>query len=121
MRNYDAWKTHDESLEIEDLFCPDCEAEASFVDDADEDGPCGYLQCDSCDAKKKGIISLSLLDNIELGGVDPKDRPDFVDAYVASAEWINHPKGVDPKLTVEQLGRICSQETAEYVQRKLNM
>jgi hypothetical protein len=121
MRNYDAWKTHDPDLEIEDLFCPDCESEAEFIDDADEDGPCGFLQCASCDARKKGTISLSLLENIELGGIDPKDRPDFVDAYVASADWINVPKGVDAKLTEEQLERLDSQEVAEYVQQKLNM
>ena len=121
MRNYDAWKTNDPALDIEDFFCPDCQSEANFVEDADEDGPCGFLECPSCDARKKGEISLSLLANISLGGIDPKDAPDFVDAFVASAEWINHPKDVPPELTEEQLGRICPQETAEYVQQKLNM
>lgn len=121
MRNYDAWKTHDPSLDIEDVFCPACEAEARIEMGADEDGLCASIECDNCKAMRKGRISLSLLENIELGGVDPKDRPDFVDAYVASAEWINVPKGVDAKLTEEQLSRICSEETAEYVQQKLNM
>ena len=118
MRNYDAWLTTDPNLEIEDFFCPDCEAEASFVEDADEDGPCGYLQCDSCDAKKKGIISLSLLEDIELDGINIKDAPDFVDTFIASAKWINFPKGTDPSLTEEQLQRVCGEEIAELAQER---
>jgi hypothetical protein len=121
MRNIDHWLTHDPALDIEDVFCPECNSCAEVIEDADEDGPCASLHCASCEAREKGSISLSLLEDIELGGVNPKDAPDYVDAFIASASWINYPEGDDPELTEEQLGRIDSEQVAEYVQQKLNM
>ena len=119
MRNYDAWKTHDPASDIEDIFCPDCDAAAVFEDDADEDGPCGSIVCASCDARRKGSISLDLLEEIELQGIDLRDAPDFVDAFVASAMWVNHPKDVPPELTDEQLDRIPPECIYELVQKRL--
>lgn len=104
-----------------EFFCSDCDASAIFQEDADEDGPCGSIVCNSCDARKKGEITLDLIEDIELGGIDHRDAPDYVDAFIASAKWINYPKDTDPELTEEQLGRISSEGTAEYVQQKLNM
>ena len=119
MRNYDAWKTTDPNLEIEDVFCPDCEAGARIEEDADEDGAYSSLVCDNCNAMERGTISLSLLEDIKIDGIDPKDAPDFVDAFIASAKWINFPEGTDPELTEEQLERLDSEEVADFIQQKL--
>jgi hypothetical protein len=121
IKGYDAWKTHDPAGDIEDVFCPDCEAEARIEEDADEDGAYACLVCDNCNAMERGRISLSLLENIQLDGINPKDAPDYVDAFIASASWVNCPKDTDAELTEEQLQRICSEEVAEYVQQKMNM
>lgn len=120
MRNYDAWKTHDPALDIEDVFCPDCDGCAEVIEDADEDGPCSSLHCASCEAQEKGEISLDLLDEIELGGLDMRDAPDFVDAFIQSAKWINYPEGVAPELTEEQLDRIPQEAVYELVQKRLH-
>ena len=120
MRNYDAWKTFDPAGEVEDIFCPDCDASAEVIEDADEDGPCSSLHCASCEAREKGDVCISLLEEIELSGLDFRDAPDFVDAFVVSAKWINHPKEVDPKLTEEQLDRISPESIYELVQKRLH-
>ncbi len=120
MRNLDNWLTHDPASDIEDVFCPDCEASAEVIEDADEDGPCSSLHCASCEAREKGEISLDLLEEVELQGIDLRDAPDFVDAFVASAKWVNHPEGVAPELTEEQLDRIPSEEVYELLQKRLH-
>ena len=120
MRNLDNWLTHDPALDIEDVFCPICDASAEVIEDADEDGPCSSLHCASCEAQEKGDVCISLLEEIELGGLDMRDSPDFVDAFIQSAKWINHPKGVDPKLTEEQLDRISPESIYELVQKRLH-
>jgi hypothetical protein len=120
MKNYDAWKTFDPACEVEDTFCPDCDASAEVIEDADEDGPCSSLHCASCEAREKGEICISLLEEIELQGIDLRDAPDFVDAFVASAMWVNYPKGSDPKLTEEQLDRITSEQVYELLQKRLH-
>lgn len=120
IKGYDAWKTTDPSLEIEDIFCPDCDAEAVFEDDADEDGPCGSIVCASCDARRKGEICISLLEEIELDGLDMRDYPDFVDAFVKSAKWVNYPEGSDPNLTEEQLDRISSEDIQDLVHKRMH-
>ena len=120
IKGYDAWLTHNPALEEPEFFCPDCGACAEFVEDADEDGPCGSIECASCNARKKGEISLDLLEEIELDGIDHRDYPDFVDAFVKSAKWIDYPKGSDPNLTEEQLCRIAPEEIQELVHKRLH-
>jgi len=120
MKNYDAWLTHDPALDIEDVFCPDCDASAEVIEDADEDGPCSSLHCASCEAREKGEICVSLLEEIELDGLDMRDSPDFVDAFIKSAKWVNYPEGSDPNLTEEQLDRIPSEAVYELVQKRLH-
>lgn len=121
MKNYDAWKTFNPACEVEDTFCPDCDASAEVIEDADEDGPCSSLHCASCEAReKKGSISLDLLQEIELDGLDMRDAPDFVDAFIKSAKWVNHPKGVPPELTEEQLDRVPQEAVYELLQKRLH-
>ena len=120
MRNYDAWLTHDPAGDIEDIFCPDCDASAEVIEDADEDGPCSSLHCASCEAREKGSISLDLLEEIELQGIDLRDAPDYVDASIKSAKWINYPEGVAPELTEEQLDRVPQEEVYELLQKRLH-
>jgi hypothetical protein len=120
MRNLDNWLTHDPASDIEDVFCPDCDSSAEFVEDADEDGPCGSIECPSCNARRRGEISLDLLEEIELGGLDMRDAPDFVDAFIQSAKWVNCPEGVAPELTEEQLDRVPQEAIYELVQKRLH-
>lgn len=120
MRNLDNWLTHDPSLDIEDVFCPDCDSSAEVIEDADEDGPCSSLRCASCEAREKGEICISLLEEIELDGLNFRDAPDFVDAFIKSAKWINHPKDVAPELTEEQLDRIPPEAVYELLQKRLH-
>jgi len=96
--------------EIETPECPLCGSPVSPVGDS----------CESCEAREKGEVSISLLEEIELQGIDFRDAPDFVDAFVASAKWINYPEGSDPLLTEEQLGRIPSEEVYELLQKRLH-
>lgn len=121
IKGYDAWKTHDPALDIEDVFCPDCNsASVEVIEDADEDGPCPWIRCASCEAKKKGEISIDLLEEIELDGIDMRDYPDFVDAFIKSAKWIDYPEGSDPQLTEEQLDRISSEDVHDLVHKRLH-
>jgi hypothetical protein len=38
-------------------------------------------------AKKKFIFDYSLIDNIEVDGINHRDAPDFCDAFIASADY----------------------------------
>ena len=120
IKGYDAWLTHNPDAEIEDTFCPDCNASAEVVEDADEDGIFASIECASCKAREKGEISISLLEDIELDGIDFRDAPDFVDAFVKSAKWIDYPDGSDPNLTEEQLCRISSEDIHDLVHKRLH-
>ena len=44
-----------------------------------------------------GKIDTSKVDNVEVDGIDTKDYPDFVDAYIAAADYNGVP------MTEEQL------------------
>jgi hypothetical protein len=57
-------------------------------------------------------IKFSEVTNIELGGVDLNDYPDFCDAYVESAEKLDGTPLTDVEL--EAFSEV--DETAEYVQ-----
>ena len=121
MKNLDSWLTHDPAGDHEDVFCSACGDCCVYIDDADEDGRCSIIRCPSCHARERGEISSDLVTDIIVGGIDPKDAPDFVDAFIQSARWHCVPKGVDDALTPEQLDRleISSAEIFELVQKKL--
>ena len=120
MKNYDAWKTFDPANEVCDVFCPDCDGGAEVIEDADEFGFTTSLHCASCEAREKGSISLDLLEEIELQGIDLRDAPDYVDASIKSAKWINYPEGVAPELTEEQLDRVPQEEVYELLQKRMH-
>ena len=42
-------------------------------------------------------MNYNLIDNIEVDGIDPKDYPDFCDAFISSADYDGKP------MTEEQL------------------
>jgi hypothetical protein len=77
-------------------------------------------ECASCEAQEKGEISLDLLEEIELQGIDLRDAPDYVDASIKSAAWVHYPKGSDPKLTEEQLDRVPQEAVYELLQKRLH-
>ena len=60
----------------------------------------------------KTVIKFNEVTNIELGGVDMNDYPDFCDAYVESAEKLDGTPLTDVEL--EAFSEL--DETAEYVQ-----
>jgi len=54
------------------------------------DPPGGYGAFDQDDNEKREI-NLNKIDNIVFDGVDKKDYPDFVDAFVMSADMNGYP------------------------------
>ena len=52
-------------------------------------------------------LDYKLISNVELDGLDQKDYPDFVDAYINSADYNGEP------MTEEQLNAI--NEDSDYV------
>jgi len=52
-------------------------------------------------------MDFKLIDNIEVEGIDFKDYPDFVDAYISSADYNGKP------MTDEQLDEL--NENSEFV------
>ena len=47
-------------------------------------------------------MNLSQIVDIEISGIDTKDHPDYVDAYISSANW----KETGKELTEEELDQI---------------
>jgi len=54
------------------------------------------------------MINLYLVGNVELGGVDLEDYPDFVDAYIEYAEYD------EVEMSVDQLAEL--NDNSEFVQ-----
>ena len=52
-------------------------------------------------------MDFKLIDNIEVEGIDFKDYPDFVDAYISSADYNGKP------MTDEQLDEL--NENSEFI------
>ena len=60
-------------------------------------------------------LTLDLLDEVEIDGVDSRDYPDFCDAFISRAVW----KETGVELTDDELDRIPSDEIYEAVMDKL--
>jgi hypothetical protein len=100
--NYRMSYYYDTAADVIDPFCRYCSSELELVDATDEDGARGCWHCASCEAKKSGAISLSLLEGVELSGT-----------RVVSANWVNFRQGTSPVLNAEQIARIDTSDLAE--------
>lgn len=67
--------------------------------------------CSRCDGRGELDIDLTRVTNIEFDGIDPKDRPDYSDAFIQSAEIDGRP------LTDEELDEL--NEDRDFVHEKL--
>ena len=75
------------------------------------DPPDGYGTFDQDDNEKREI-NLNKIDNIVFDGVDKKDYPDFVDAFVMSADMNGYP------MSQEELDDL-NENHLEFVYEKL--
>jgi transcription elongation factor Elf1 len=116
------WLNSGNPADVEEHYCSFCNEIAEVVESADEDGCTSHIHCENCEAQlsTRGDISISLLEQIELEGIDVRDYPDFVDAYIGSAEWKSPRVGKDKKLTEEQLCRIPSEQVHELVHDRMH-
>lgn len=60
-------------------------------------------------------VSLTNVENIEIDGIDRKDHPKYVDAYIASAKWKHSGKDLTPNECAE-----LTENNYDYINQQCN-